>query len=244
MATTGIFHHVGTFFLFAAAILLLITTISAPVVNDISMVKVTLRNSSSIRHSSISFGTFGYCALDVKGPKDDQDWCTKTQIGYNPALEVARADGTDFNTASENTSKALTRVMILHPILCGMAFIAFLLALGSGICGALLAALVSALTWALSIVVLATDFTLWGIIRNHVNNHRKTSGSSARFGAAIWTLLAAMILLFFATFIVLFTCFSARRHKRNARVSKHGEAGYVNGTTTHRRRFWQRRTRY
>jgi len=242
MAKTGIFHHVGTFLLFAASILLLITTISAPVVNDISMVKVTLANSSSIRHSSISFGTFGYCVLDVKGPKDDQDYCTKTQIGYNPALEVARADSTDFSTASENTSKALTRVMILHPILCGMAFIAFLLALGSGICGALLASLVSALTWALSVVVLATDFTLWGIIRNHVN--KNDNGSSARFGAAIWTLLAAMILLFFATFIVLFTCFSARRHKRQARVSKHGEAGYVNGTTTHKRRFWQRRSKY
>jgi len=245
MAVTGIIHHVGTFLLFAASILILITTISAPVINDISMLKVTLSNSSTIRHSSISFGTFGFCVLDVAGKNDDQDYCTKKVIGYNPALEVASADKTNFNDASENTSKALTRVMILHPILCGMAFIAFLLALGSGICGALLAALVSALTWALSVVVLATDFTLFGIIRNHVNGRSDNSGSSARFGAAIWTLLAAMILLFIATFIVLFTCFSARRHKKQNRVSKH-EAGYGNGvtTTTHKRRFWQRKNRY
>jgi len=245
MAATGIFHHVGTFLLFAASILILITTISAPVINDISMVKVTLSNSSTIRHSSITFGTFGFCVLDVAGKDADQDYCTKSVIGYNPALEVAKADNTDFSTASENTSKALTRVMILHPILCGMAFIAFLLALGSGICGALLAALVSGLTWALSVVVLATDFTLFGIIRNHVNGNSDDSGSHAKFGPAIWTLLAAMILLFFATFIVLFTCFSARRHKKQNRVSKH-ETGYGNGTTTttHKRRFWQRRNRY
>jgi uncharacterized membrane protein len=204
------------------------------------MVKVTLNNGTDIRHSSISFGTFGFCVLDTAG--DDNDYCTKKVIGYNPALEVSRADSTDFSTSSENTSKALTRVMILHPILAGMAFIAFLLALGSGICGALLAALVSGLTWALSVVVLATDFTLFGIVRNHVNNNSDETGSKARFGAAIWTLLAAMILLFFATFIVLFTCFSARRHKRANRVSKHSEAGYA--TTTRKRRFWQRKNRY
>lgn len=65
MARTGIFHHVGTFLLFAAAILLLITTISAPVINDISLLKVTLTNSSALRHSSVTFGTFGHCVLDV-----------------------------------------------------------------------------------------------------------------------------------------------------------------------------------
>jgi hypothetical protein len=65
MAKTGIFHHVGTFLLFVAAILLLITTISAPVVNDIAILRVTLTNKTDIRHSSINFGTFGYCVLDV-----------------------------------------------------------------------------------------------------------------------------------------------------------------------------------
>jgi hypothetical protein len=65
MGKTGLFHHVGTFLLFVSAILLLITTISAPVVNDIAMLKVTLTNKSDIRHSSVTFGTFGHCVLDV-----------------------------------------------------------------------------------------------------------------------------------------------------------------------------------
>lgn len=69
MAKTGLFHHVGTLFLFAAAILLLITTISAPIVNDISLLEVTLTNSSALRHSSVTFGTFGYCVLDVAPAK-------------------------------------------------------------------------------------------------------------------------------------------------------------------------------
>jgi len=155
---------------------------------------------------------------------------------------MAKIDGTVFNTASTDTSKALTRVMILHPIATGLAFIAFLLALGSGICGAVLAAITSAITFIIVVVALACDFTLFGIIKNHVNHDG--SGSHAKFGPGIWTILAALILLFFGTFVVLFTCFSARLHNRRNRTSKVNEAGYANGTTVKRRRFWQRRTNY
>jgi hypothetical protein len=69
MAKTGVLHHVGTFLLFAAAILLLITTISAPVINDIAILKVMLTNKSDIRNSSVTFGTFGHCVLDVAPPQ-------------------------------------------------------------------------------------------------------------------------------------------------------------------------------
>ena len=65
MAKTGFFHHIGTFLLFAAAILLLITTISAPVIGDIGIMKVMLTNKSDVRNSSVTFGTFGHCVLDV-----------------------------------------------------------------------------------------------------------------------------------------------------------------------------------
>jgi hypothetical protein len=65
MAKTGIFHHVGTVLLFISAILLLITTISAPVIGDIAILKVMLTNKTDIRNSSVTFGTFGHCVLDV-----------------------------------------------------------------------------------------------------------------------------------------------------------------------------------
>jgi len=58
MARTGFFHHIGTFLLFAATILLLVTTISSPVVNDIALMKVKYENS----RSTVTFGTFGYCS--------------------------------------------------------------------------------------------------------------------------------------------------------------------------------------
>lgn len=65
MAVTGFFHHIGTFLLLATTVLLIITTISAPVVNDIGILKVTLSNATSHHHSQVSFGTFGYCYLNT-----------------------------------------------------------------------------------------------------------------------------------------------------------------------------------
>jgi hypothetical protein len=235
---TGVLHHVGTFLLFAAAILLLITTITAPVVKDFPMLKVMLTNFTEIRNSSVTFGTFGHCILDVPPIQTDQDYCFPKTIGYNPASIMAQIDGTGFSTASGDTANALTRVMILHPIACALAFIAFLLAIGSGCVGALLASLVSAVTFIITLVVMATDFAAFGIIKNAVNNDG--TGSHASYGLGMWTLLAAMIILFFATFIVLFSCFTARRSNRVSKV----DGGYANGATTTQRRFWPRRTRY
>jgi len=243
MAKTGIFHHLGTFLIFVAAILLFITTISALVIHDIAIMKVMLTNQSDIRNSSVTFGTFGHCVLDVAPASSDQDYCTGKHIGYNPADIMAGIDHTTFNTASTDTTKALTRVMILHPIACGLAFIAFLLALGAGICGAIFASMVSAVTWLITVVVMSCDFALFGIIKNHIN--KDGSGSHAYYSVGMWTILAAMICLFFGTFVVLFTCLSSRIHRKDNRASKAGDAGYVgNGTTTTKRRFWQRRNRY
>lgn len=152
-------------------------------------------------------------------------------------------ESTDFSSSARDTADSLTRVQILHPIVCGLAFVAFLLALGAGVCGALLASFTAAITWILTLVVMATDFTLWGIVKNHVNDDR--SGSHARFGAGMWCVLTAMLCLFFATFLVLFTCFSARRQRKDGGiVGAKTEYPTMSMGTTSKRKFWQRRNRY
>jgi hypothetical protein len=60
-----VLHWLGVFLLFVSACLLLVTTISAPVVGDIAILKVMLTNETDFRHSSVTFGTFGHCILDV-----------------------------------------------------------------------------------------------------------------------------------------------------------------------------------
>lgn len=228
-------HWLGVFFIFAASILLLITTISAPVIHDIALLKVTLTNQSVLRHSSVTFGTFGHCVLDVAGPTDDQDWCAPRTVGYSPASIMSAIDGTGFSVAASATADGLTNAMILHPIACGLAFIAFLLAVGAGVIGSLLGAMVAAVAWVLTLIVMAIDFTLFGIIKDHVNNDG--SGSYAVYSVAMWTVLAAMILLFFGMLIVFFTCCSARRARHGTYDSKYAN-GATTTTTRRRRRFF------
>jgi hypothetical protein len=229
-------HHVGTFLLFVAAVLLLVTTITAPVIPDLPILKVMLTNFTDIRNSSVNFGTFGHCILDVPPITTDQDFCFPKTIGYQPAAIMAAIDGTGFSTASGDTADALTRVMILHPIACGLTFIAFLLAIGAGVIGSLFASLISAVAFIITLVVMATDFVWAGIIKNAVNSDG--TGSNAYYSVGMWTILVAMILLFLATIIIFVSCFRSRRSNRTSK----GDGAYANGTTTRRRRFWQRST--
>lgn len=153
---------------------------------------------------------------------------------------MSEIDNTKFNTASKDTTEALTRVMVLHPVVTGLSFLAFLSALGSGVCGSLFAAFLAAITVLVSLIVMAVDFALFVIVKNHVN--KDGSGSRAYFSTGIWTILVGTILLFFAFFFVLFSCCSARMHKQGQ--SK--EAGYVDGVAPARARgrFWPQRTQY
>ncbi|KAI1394265.1 pali-domain-containing protein [Hypoxylon trugodes] len=238
MRQTGFFHHIGTFLLFSATVLLIITDISAPVVNSISMLKINLddRSTSLDRHPTITFGTFGYCVRDTTS--SGQDLCTRSHVGYDPAAIVEEnVRDVSFSDYASDTSKGLTRVMILHPIATGLAFIAFLLALGAGVVGSLLASLVSLLTFIVTLVVLITDFVSFSIIRSEVNQNSNSSGSNAEWGAASWTVLVSAICSFLATFVVFFTCCSARLHRRReGRRVKDVPDGY--GTPARRRRWW------
>ena len=65
MAVTGFFHHIGTFLIFTAFVLLIVTDISSPVVNRIPILRINLRNTTSDHHSALTFGTFGWCMIDT-----------------------------------------------------------------------------------------------------------------------------------------------------------------------------------
>jgi len=61
-------------------------TISAPVINDLGLLRVTLTNQTQIRHSSVSFGTFGYCILDVPPDKYGSTLATVTGVDTDDAF--------------------------------------------------------------------------------------------------------------------------------------------------------------
>lgn len=73
--------------------------------------------------------------------------------------------GTVFSRAAADSVNGLTDVMILHPIACAIAFLAFVLSLGAGVIGSILGALVAFVAWVLTVVVMAIDFSLFGVRR-------------------------------------------------------------------------------
>ncbi|KAH8671212.1 pH-response regulator [Xylariales sp. PMI_506] len=229
MRQTGFFHHIGSFLLFAATILLIVTCISAPVVNNLSMLKVIMSSSDSDLNPGVTFGTFGWCIEQSSG-----DACSRRTIGYNieSVLETVNSNF-DLSEHAADVSNALTKVMILHPVACGLTFIAFLLALGAGVVGSFLASLVALLAFVVTLVVLITDFVCFALVKNAVNS--SSTDARAEFGAASWTLLVSAICNLLATIIVFFTCCSARLHNRNRSSVKND---YGAPAPTRRRRWF------
>lgn len=126
--------------------------------------------------------------------------------------------------------------MILHPVAAGIAFLAFVMALGSGFFGSLLAALTSLVTCVVTVVVLICDFVLFALIRDNVND--QNSDAHAYYSVGIWTVLVAGICSLLGAIILFFTCCSARLHKRRSRHATIPKSDYGAPATTRRRRRW------
>ncbi|RDA93645.1 hypothetical protein CP533_4846 [Ophiocordyceps camponoti-saundersi (nom. inval.)] len=199
-------HHIGTLLLLVATVLLIVVDVTAPVVDYLAIMRVDL--GPKVQGSQVTFGSFGYCHRGIRG---DTDQCSHRHIGYNPAAVMHAIDGSDFSTAAENTSKGLTRVMILHPVATALCFIAFLLCLSAGIIGSVLASVFSALAFIVTVVAMACDFVAFGIIKHDVNGNGR---SRAHWASGIWCVLAAAIFTLVATLVVLLTCCAGRAKKR------------------------------
>ncbi|KAH8881548.1 pali-domain-containing protein [Thozetella sp. PMI_491] len=228
MAQTGFFHHIGSFLLFAATVLLIITCISAPVVNDIGLMKVDLGNQNANDHAYVVFGMWGYCTKNVDG---DGFQCSPTKLGYSPADVMHKVEGTDFSDYAKSTTDSLTKAMILHPIACAANFIAFMLGLGAGFVGSFLASVVALVAFLITCVVLIIDFVLFSIVRSNISDDGQ--GSDAHYSTAAWTILVSGICSLLGTILLFLTCCSGRMHRRRTTTVDKAELGYAP-----RRRRW------
>jgi hypothetical protein len=94
--------------------------------------------------------------------RTDQDLCFPKVIGYKPARIMEEIDHTTFSSAGSDSADALTNAFVLHPVACGLAFIAGLVALG-GVIGGLIGTLIAAVAWIITLVVMAIDFAAFGV---------------------------------------------------------------------------------
>lgn len=185
-------------------------------------------------------------------PRSGTD-CSSSRVGYNPLQILEDNSRGDYGGSSMNTSKALTRIMVLHAVAAALAWIAFFFAIGAGLIGSIAASATALLAWIVALIVTVTDFVGWGIVRNRVNRQLGNS-QHASWGAAIWLVLVAMICLFFAMFLVLFACCQKRRKERGTRsttTTKHhgrhemGHDPMYNGgaAPSMKKHIWQRSSR-
>ncbi|WVN87614.1 uncharacterized protein L203_102797 [Cryptococcus depauperatus CBS 7841] len=214
--------HCGSLLLLVATVLLLVTSISTPVIHNISFLDIKSGNSKA------TFGVFGYCSNII-----GKDQCSSRHLGY----DIARVTGTLTNHSYINKSlDGATKALVLHPIATAIAFLSFLIAIGSDHIGYLCAALVAFVAFLVSLVAMALDFAIFGIIRHEINSN---TSASASFSAAIWLTLAATIILFFSTFIVCFSCCTNRRRVRDREY-----APPMTQTSGYQKRRWWKRGTY
>ncbi|EHK26718.1 uncharacterized protein TRIVIDRAFT_86324 [Trichoderma virens Gv29-8] len=213
MGVGTFFHYFGTVLLLAATALLIVVSVTSPVVNNLSILKIDFSGSSTV--DRITYGTFGYCIINSNG-KDD---CTSAHVGYDATGAITRVTQLTFSNNDRDAARVLTRVLILHPIAAGLTFLAFLLCLGTSFLGSFVASLFSALAFIATVIAMACDFAGFEIIKHAVNT-RGPNNIDARWGPAVWCILAAAALTLVATILVFVTCCAGRVKKNRTRRGK------------------------
>ncbi|EED78799.1 predicted protein [Postia placenta Mad-698-R] len=178
----------GLFLTFAAMVLLVFASVSAPTWNAVSFL------NTNVDGVSTHFGVFGYTG-------------SHTSVGWYFPSGVADSELTD------GLFHNLTIVLILIPIAAGLSGIAFLF----GLCGAsyhragtVFMTLVSALAFLVTLIVWIVEMALFGIARDHVRGR----GGYAQYANANWLVLGALVALFFAFFASLCGIFGRYRSRR------------------------------
>jgi len=228
--------------IFIAFLLLLLVSLSVPVIKSIYLFKLSVNASSSLFNSSAAgsarFGVWGYCisSLDVSVIGIDHDTaaqCSKAKLGYT--FDSAVSSALHVSGLENAISHTLTAVLVLHPIACGLTFLALLtslfivrrhyqtryqsdytqvsriaslLTLGTGLIAALL-----------TTIVFLIDVILVAIVRSHVNG-AVHGDLSFNWGNAVWMALGATIALWIALVGAcagLFGCGVGRRRKNPER---------------------------
>lgn len=193
--------------LFIAFLLLLLVTLSVPIIKTIYLFKIIANVSSSLLSSgasgSVKFGIFGYCSsgvdVSVLGSQHNTSAdCSKPHLGYT--FDQTLGNALHISGYENLISRALTAALVLHPIACGLTFLALLMSLfmakrgrtgasrvaslftlGSGI----LAAIITTIAFLIDIGLVAS-------VRHKVKND--THGDvTLNWGNAVWMILGAAI---------------------------------------------------
>ncbi|CAE6460346.1 unnamed protein product [Rhizoctonia solani] len=214
------------FLVFAGFLLLLLVSLSIPIIKTISVLNIATNLQAGATNTGISgrvkFGLWGYCVSEITASVFGFDQtraasCSRTRLGYDIDNQLLQLLGLD--DLNDIVSRGLTFVLVLHPIACGLAFLALLFALML-LCrparlASAMALIFSTLAAIVATVAFAIDVALATIARNKVND--ATDGNlKVTYGAVPWMTLGAMVALWAATVGACCGIFVGGRRRREA----------------------------
>jgi len=209
--------HLGTPFLFFVAfLLLLLATLSVPIIKSIYLFEIgaVVSAGSGFLSASASvvvkFGIFGWCSspvlLQASFIHESQPaQCSPTKLGCSigPALENILSS-IDAKSLVDSIEHGLSIVLVLHPVACALTFIALIFTLWSAYrpqAGRISSAIATGsgiLAAVITTLVFIIDCVFTAIARTRI--HKATEGKAfVKFGNAEWIVLVAAIILWIAT---------------------------------------------
>ncbi|KAH7329828.1 SUR7/PalI family-domain-containing protein [Rhizoctonia solani] len=218
-----------------AWVLLLLVSISLPIIKPIYILEVDAVTTPSVQTSiatSIRFGVWGMCLGFYRFGPDGASWddagaCTPPRLGYTPDDAVLQLTGQ--KDLAKIALKALMGILILHPIACGLVFLSLIASLVTTWhpvralnVTSLIAVILSAVA---ATIVFVIDIVLIPIARQKVEEATKGALTVA-LGNAAWMTLGAVVALWLGVIgasIIACGCFGCgKRRGRRAKKNQYG----------------------
>lgn len=235
------------FLMFVAFLLQLLVALSLPIIKPIYLLSLESVTSSNFIVSSVAtelrFGVWGFCATsDLNEPTlfSNDGACSSPRLGYSIPSSVLEITGQEELVSI--ILKALTVVLILHPICAGLSFIAFVPTIFSFIHGfAILALVLAVFSAIIATVSTAADIAIVRVAMNRIESLLEGEGLDFRlvWGNAPWMSLVAAILLWFVVIILSATLCGCcgisqriwtRTDRHGNEIDDKGDKKHLNGT--------------
>ncbi|KIJ31283.1 hypothetical protein M422DRAFT_234667 [Sphaerobolus stellatus SS14] len=218
------------FCLFVSFLLLLLVSLSLPVIKTLYILQVQSAPVSKLQIANVAadlrFGVWGVCAtseLDAATHVTKSAVCTHPRLGYDLDSKVLALIG--HPQIASIVEKTLAVVLVLNPIAAALTFLALLCTIPAArvhACGifALLLTILSAL---MTTIALGVVFGIIGVAKSRVGPLTDDLFSVST-GNCPWMVLTAMILLWIAVVLASAVscncCGLGRRRSRNERYAE------------------------
>ncbi|KAG9029296.1 hypothetical protein FRB95_005518 [Tulasnella sp. JGI-2019a] len=225
----------GPLLFFLAFLLLLLVTLSIPIIKSIWLFDIVANANigngvigvgsalASIKET-VKFGIFGWCSntLDAKVltfTVNQPGQCSPRQLGFtvSPQLETILSAINEADLV-HTIQKGLSVVLVLHPIACGITFLAFTFSvlaifLQHTRIWDLSATITGILASILTTLVFIIDIVFVSIAKSRLH-HDSEGVATVNWGNAVWLTLGAAICTWFACVAACYGIVRGRRARK------------------------------